>query len=219
MLVNVMGNSLIIGMTTGLDTQCGQAYGAEIYKMVGVFAQRSICISHFVIIGVALLFWQGKEILIGLGQDHHASTQAGIFVKVFIASLWPIAMFANLRRFLQAQRKVVAIPIAVLMGLVAQIVALIVLVDVLDYGFIGACIALPSSYWTMFATLYGVTKWKVSCEFSKNFVKFLFCNLFFFVCLLVCTTKRDYTWNAGLVGVNGHFVIGLLFYDYQYQEH
>ena len=161
MLVNVMGNSFLIGMTTGLDTQCGQAFGAEIYKMVGVFAQRSILISHFAVVFIGIIFWFGRDILVGLGQDHAASNEAGVFTRVFIASLWPIAMFANLRRFLQAQRKVRIIPIAVFLGLCAQIIALIILVNILGLGFGGACIALPTSYWTMFGSLFAITKWKV----------------------------------------------------------
>jgi len=155
MMVNVMGNSIIIGMTSGLDTQCGQAYGAKLYKMMGVLVQRSVLISHIVIVCVASLFWFADDLLKLMGQNEDASNEAALFIRIFIASLWPIAMFGNLRRYLQAQRKVRCIPVAVLVGLIVQVIALVVLVNVLHWGYIGACIALPCSYWSMTATLYG----------------------------------------------------------------
>ena len=67
-------------------------------------------------------------------------------------------MFGNLRRYLQAQRQVIFIPVAVLFGLIVQIIALIILVNVLDWGYVGACIALPCSYWSMTGSLYFFTK-------------------------------------------------------------
>eukprot|EP01083_Nonionella_stella_P212328 766943_1 len=125
---------------------------------MGVLVQRSILISHIVICIIAIIFWFADDILKTLGQDEHAANEAAIFIRIFIASLWPIAMFGNLRRYLQAQRQVIFIPIAVLIGLIVQIVALIILVNVLDWKFIGACIALPCSYWSMTLSLYAFTK-------------------------------------------------------------
>ena len=158
MIVNVMGNSIIIGMTSGLDTQCGQAFGARLYKMMGVLLQRSIVISHFVILCIAVIFWFADDLLKVLGQDASACDEAAYFIRIFIASLWPISMFGNLRRYLQAQRPVVFIPIAVLIGLMVQFMSLLVLVNVYDFGYIGACIALPCSYWSMFGSLLFFTK-------------------------------------------------------------
>ena len=84
-------------------------------------------------------------------------------------------MFANLRRFLQAQRKVIFIPVAVFCALAAQIVALVILVNILGLGYTGACIALPISYWSMFLCLFSFTKCKVTILFLFSFC-FVNCN-------------------------------------------
>ena len=78
MIVNVMGNSIIIGMTSGLDTQCCQAYGA-------ILVQRSICISHITIIIIALVLWWANDLLIFLCQNSKNADNAGIFIRIFIA--------------------------------------------------------------------------------------------------------------------------------------
>ena len=126
--------------------------------MMGVLVQRSILISHIVILLIAAIFWFADDLLKAAGQDKGASTEAAIFIRIFIASLWPIAMFGNLRRYLQAQRQVMFIPVAVLIGLVMEVLALVLLVNTLGFGFKGACMALPCSYWSMFASLYLFTR-------------------------------------------------------------
>eukprot|EP01084_Bolivina_argentea_P005061 9570_1 len=145
-------------MTSGLDTQCGQAFGARLYKMMGVLVQRSILISHIVIVIIAGVFWFADDLLKLAGQNKDAANEAAIFIRIFIASLWPIAMFGNLRRYLQAQRQVIFIPVAVLIGLCMQILALVIFVNVLHWDYIGACIALPCSYWSMTISLYTFTR-------------------------------------------------------------
>ena len=142
--------------------------------MMGVLVQRSICISHVVIIIIAAIFWFADDLLKLAGQDHDAANKAAIFIRIFIASLWPIAMFGNLRRYLQAQRQVVFIPVAVLIGLITQIFALLIFVNVLDFGFIGACIALPCSYWSMTLSLWAFTKCNrvrsMHCDFALLYI-------------------------------------------------
>ncbi|ETO24639.1 hypothetical protein RFI_12517, partial [Reticulomyxa filosa] len=175
------------GMSSGLDTQCGQAWGAGLKPMIGIFVQRSVLVGHVVILCIGIIFWFGRDILLALGQQHDNARFAGEYVKyvcvlminvifffyfffffapkkklmctyiIFIFALWPIAMFGNLRRYLQAQRKVVFIPIAVFLGLCAQVIALEVLVSTLNFEYVGACIALPISYWVMFLALFSFT--------------------------------------------------------------
>ena len=81
MVVNVMGNSIVIGMTSGLDTLCGQAYGAEIFKMLGVFAQRSVVISHIVIVFIVIIFFFSKDILTALKQNPETADSASEYIK------------------------------------------------------------------------------------------------------------------------------------------
>jgi len=44
MFTNVTGNSLAMGLTSGIDTLGGQSWGQKSYRKVGLILQRSIAI-------------------------------------------------------------------------------------------------------------------------------------------------------------------------------
>ena len=42
---NVTGTSIVIGLSSGMDTLCAQAYGGKNFRLVGVYFQRAILLS------------------------------------------------------------------------------------------------------------------------------------------------------------------------------
>jgi MATE family multidrug resistance protein len=66
---NVTGVSLIIGMSSALDTLCGQAYGARAYPLLGVYLVRARLICWTLCVPVALLWLQAEPLLLAIGQE------------------------------------------------------------------------------------------------------------------------------------------------------
>jgi MATE family multidrug resistance protein len=58
----------MLGFVTAMETFCGQAYGAQRYKMVGLVLQRGLVISFVYCCG-ALWSWQfNGTLLVWMGQ-------------------------------------------------------------------------------------------------------------------------------------------------------
>lgn len=49
-------HSLVIGLSSALDTLCGQAFGARRYKLLGVYLQRAQCICWVLCLPIAALW-------------------------------------------------------------------------------------------------------------------------------------------------------------------
>ena len=58
-LINILGQSLIIGVSSSLDTLVGQSFGASLYKMCAVFVKLHI--SHSNISSEYMYFYIGVE--------------------------------------------------------------------------------------------------------------------------------------------------------------
>ncbi|KAF3794993.1 putative multidrug resistance protein [Nymphaea thermarum] len=102
-VVNVTGFSLSFGMSSALDTLCGQSHGAKQYHMLGVHLQTAILILSIVSIPFSILLAFSQQILMAAGQDADISREAGIYCKWLIPSLFSYALLQCETRFLQAQ--------------------------------------------------------------------------------------------------------------------
>ncbi|GLT60375.1 hypothetical protein SLA2020_331440 [Shorea laevis] len=94
-----------MGMASGLDTLCGQSYGAELYHMLGFHLQRAMLVLSIVSIFLAVIWANTKYILIAAGQNAIISEEAGKFITFMIPSLFAYGPLQCLVRFLQAQKK------------------------------------------------------------------------------------------------------------------
>ena len=69
-VINVTGYAIGLGLTSGLDTLCTQAFGAKNYRMVGVVLQRGVFISAIGMI-LILSFWMlTGHVLVAVGLEH-----------------------------------------------------------------------------------------------------------------------------------------------------
>lgn len=152
-LINIMGQSLIIGVSSALDTLCGQAFGAKLYRMCGVFLYRMIAIIHILIIIIAVIFYNSSKVLQLLGQPHNVSVWSAKFMQIFIFALWPLSIWYCLRRFLQSQGKVKIIFPSVIFALFGQGLGLYLLDIYLNIGFISTAYSLVIAYWFQFIVI------------------------------------------------------------------
>ncbi|KAM4084892.1 hypothetical protein ACJW30_08G166900 [Castanea mollissima] len=89
---SVTGFYVLLGMGSALETLCGQAYGAKQYHMLGVHTQRAILTLLGLSIPLAIIWYNTSTILILLHQNHEIATEAGVFNRWMIPSLFAYAL-------------------------------------------------------------------------------------------------------------------------------
>lgn len=68
-LYNITGLSMMMGLACGMETLCGQAYGAGNYKQVGVVFQRGMVVNLTAALIVLLCVWLPiKPLLLAVGR-------------------------------------------------------------------------------------------------------------------------------------------------------
>ncbi|KAJ4822028.1 Protein DETOXIFICATION 27 [Turnera subulata] len=145
---------LLLGMASALETLCGQAFGAKRYQMLGVYMQRSwivlfLCcflLLPFYVFATPLLKW--------LGQPDDVAEQSGLVAQWLIPLHFSFAFQFPLQRFLQSQLKNQVIAWVTLLSLGVNVFTSWLFVYALDFGVVGAAIALDISWWVIVVGLF-----------------------------------------------------------------
>ncbi|KAM3343352.1 protein DETOXIFICATION 18 isoform X1 [Capsicum galapagoense] len=143
----VTGFSLMVGISGGLETLCGQGYGAKMYKMLGIHLQISCIISFLFSTIIAIIWWYSDKILILLHQDPDIAKEDGVFLKYLIPGLFAYGFLQNLLAFLQTQSSFIPLVVCSLTTLVLHIGIAYGLVNWTSLGFTGAPLAASISIW------------------------------------------------------------------------
>ncbi|GMP72331.1 hypothetical protein CsSME_00030413 [Camellia sinensis var. sinensis] len=93
-------------MGSALETFCGQAYGARQHHMLGVHMQRAMLVLLLMGIPIAFIWAFTGYVFTLCGQDLEISTQAGIFARWLIPSIFPYGLLQCQLGFLQTQNNV-----------------------------------------------------------------------------------------------------------------
>ncbi|KAG6398902.1 hypothetical protein SASPL_140373 [Salvia splendens] len=143
----VSGFSVLLGMGSALETLCGQAYGAKQYQMLSVYTQRGVVVVLALSVGLAVVWYNTSFILVGLGQDHDISAEAGVFNSWMIPSLFAYGILQCLIRFLQTQNIVLPMVVTSAATSVFHVFLCWLLVFKLEFGSRGAAMATVALYW------------------------------------------------------------------------
>ncbi|CAJ1952042.1 unnamed protein product [Sphenostylis stenocarpa] len=191
--VNVTGFNVLIGMSSALDTFCGQSYGAKQYHMVGIHMQRAIVVTMIATIPMSIIWAYLRPILVVLHQDKTIAAQAQLYARYLIPSLSADALLRCFVKFLQTQNIVLPMVLASGFTTLAHVLLCWVLVLKLRLGIKGAAIAFCISNWLNTVVLALNIKLSSSCKstwtgFSReslhNIPQFL--KLAFSSTLMVC---------------------------------
>ncbi|XP_059282914.1 protein DETOXIFICATION 14-like [Lycium ferocissimum] len=166
-LTNVTGFSLVLGMASGLETLCGQAYGAEQYKKLGIYTTGAIISLLMVCIPISILWLFVDKILIFMHQDPLISTEAGKYSIWLLISLFPFAILQALVRYLQTQSLILPMVLSSVATLCFHVPICWLLVFKLDFGSGGAAFAIGLSYWFNVLLLGFYVKYSSSCEKTR----------------------------------------------------
>ncbi|CAN4092399.1 unnamed protein product [Withania somnifera] len=148
---------LLLGMASALETLCGQAYGAKKHHMLGIYMQRSWIVLILCCIFLLPMYILATPILKALGQPNDVAELSGVVALWFIPLHFSFAFQFPIQRFLQSQLKTVIIAWVSLGGLAIHTVISWLFVYKLNYGIIGAAVALDISWWLVFISLFCYT--------------------------------------------------------------
>ncbi|KAK6798207.1 hypothetical protein RDI58_005909 [Solanum bulbocastanum] len=166
-LTNVTGFSLLFGMSSALETLCGQAYGAEEYRKLGIYTNGATISLLVVCIPISVLWVFVDKFLILIGQDPLISIEAGKYSSWLIATLFPYAILQALIRYLQTQSLILPMLMSSIAALCFHVPICWALVFKLNLGSGGAAIAIGLSYWFNVLLLFLYVKYSSSCEMTR----------------------------------------------------
>ncbi|XP_044475946.1 protein DETOXIFICATION 27-like [Mangifera indica] len=150
---------LLLGMASALETLCGQAFGAKRYHMLGIYMQRSWIVLFLFCFLLLPVYVFATPILKWLGQPDDVAELSGVVAVWLIPLHFSFAFQFPLQRFLQSQLENQILAWVSFVGLLVNIFTSWLFVYVLNFGVIGAAIALDISWWVSVLGLFGYLGW------------------------------------------------------------
>ncbi|KAK9868409.1 hypothetical protein WJX84_004748 [Apatococcus fuscideae] len=102
-LANVTGDSVLVGISSAMQTLCGQAFGAKALKEVGNWWQRAVLILWMTCIPISLLWWFMEPLLLLIGQEPDVAHMTNMFLRCRIPGIFAYALFQGTQAYLQSQ--------------------------------------------------------------------------------------------------------------------
>ncbi|KAI8139327.1 mate-domain-containing protein [Fennellomyces sp. T-0311] len=164
MFASVSCWSVAFGTATALDTLCSQSWtGASDKTLVGIHLQRALAILGLIFtFFVVPIWWNGTRIMLALNQEPEVALLAGTFLRYLLLGAPAFIAFEALKKYLQAQGIMHASTFVLMIASPLNFCVnyMLVHVEPVRLGFIGAPLATAFSYWVMLILLLLYT-WKV----------------------------------------------------------
>ncbi|KAH0721750.1 hypothetical protein KY290_006167 [Solanum tuberosum] len=141
------GNGILMGMASGLETLCGQSYGAKQYHMLGIYLQRSWIVLTVTTTLLLPLYIFTTPILKALGQNEEIAKEAGLISLWLIPVTYSFVASYTCQMFLQAQSKNKIITYLAACTLAIHISLSWLLTVKFKFGITGAMISTILAYW------------------------------------------------------------------------
>ncbi|XP_076914914.1 protein DETOXIFICATION 12-like [Bidens hawaiensis] len=167
-LSSVTGFSLIMGMSSALETLCGQAYGAQQYKKVGVLTYTAMFSLLIVCIPLAIFWRYTGSLLLLIGQDPSISHEAGEFITWLIPALFACAILQPLVRYFQMQSMLMPMLTSSAVALCLHIPLCWALVYKTGLGNIGAALSMSVAMWSNAVFLLVYMMYSPSCAKTRS---------------------------------------------------
>ncbi|XP_048320789.1 protein DETOXIFICATION 12-like [Ziziphus jujuba] len=164
---SVTGFCFLLGLTSGLETLCGQAYGAEQYQKLGIYTYTSIISLTLVCLPISILWIFTDKILILIGQDPSISEEAQKFSIYLIPNLFFYAILQSFIRYLQTQSLILPMLYSYLASFCLHIPLCWILIFKLKLEVIGAALAINMSSFVNVILLGFYIKYSSACEKAR----------------------------------------------------
>ncbi|GFR48036.1 hypothetical protein Agub_g9868 [Astrephomene gubernaculifera] len=101
---HITGLSLVVGMSSGVETFCGQAFGAAHFGVLGLVLQRAALLCLATCVGPWVLWGRGAEQLMrAMGQQPEVVVPAARFLRLLGPSLAAWGLCACIKSYLTSQ--------------------------------------------------------------------------------------------------------------------
>ncbi|KAJ6811146.1 protein DETOXIFICATION 12-like isoform X2 [Iris pallida] len=169
-LTGVTGFSVILGMASGMETLCGQAYGAKQYQKLGTHMYRAIFSLVLVCLPISLIWVNMGKILCFIGQDPVISREAQKYAVWLIPGLFAFATTQPLMKFLLSQSIVLPMFLSSLLTLALHIPLCWYLVFRTELGYVGAALSMSILYWLNVLILGFYITYSESCKATRSLI-------------------------------------------------
>ncbi|KAG8378380.1 hypothetical protein BUALT_Bualt08G0131500 [Buddleja alternifolia] len=138
---NITGYSVLVGLASGLEPVCSQAYGSKNWDLLSLSLHRMIFILLLAIIPIGLLWINLEPIMLCMGQDSEITSMAAIYCIYSLPDLLINTFLQPLRVYLRSQGVTKPQMWCTLMAVVFHVPLNYVLVMVMGMGVPGVAIA------------------------------------------------------------------------------
>ncbi|RYR37193.1 hypothetical protein Ahy_A09g042121 isoform E [Arachis hypogaea] len=166
-LSGVTGFSLLMGMASGLETICGQAYGAEQYQRIGMQTYTAIFSLILVCVPLSILWINIEQILVFLGQDPLIAHEAAKFIIWLIPAPFAYAILQPLVRYFQIQSLLLPMLVSSCVTLFLHIPLCWLLVFKAGLNSAGGALAVSISIWCNVIFLGLFMRYSPSCAKTR----------------------------------------------------
>ncbi|CAK9138556.1 unnamed protein product [Ilex paraguariensis] len=163
-LTNVTGFSLLSGLVGGLETLCGQAYGAQQYHKLGIYTYTAIISLFLVCFPICMLWIFMNKLLILIGQDPSISHESRKYSLWLIPALFGSAILKPLVRYLQSQSLILPMLTSSFLVLCFHVSLCWAFIFKLELGNVGAAVAFSLSNWLYVILIAVYIKYSASCK-------------------------------------------------------
>ncbi|XP_042067644.1 protein DETOXIFICATION 49-like [Salvia splendens] len=142
---NITGYSILSGLAVGMEPICGQAYGAQRFKLLGLTLQRTILLLLLTSLPISLLWLNIHKILLLCGQDPDIAATANTYILFSLPDLIAQSFLHPLRIYLRSQSITMPLTYCAALSIFLHVPINYLLVTVLGLGLKGVAIA---AVWT-----------------------------------------------------------------------
>ncbi|RID51914.1 hypothetical protein BRARA_H02547 [Brassica rapa] len=164
---NVTGYSSIIGLSCALDTLSGQAYGAKLYRKLGVQTYTAMFCLTLVCIPISIIWLNIEKLLVFLGQDQAIAHEAGRYAAWLIPGLFSYAVTQPLTRYFQNQSMISPLLITSTLVFCFHAPVCWLLVYKSGLGFLGGAAAMGLSNWLCAIILGSIMCFSSACSETR----------------------------------------------------
>ncbi|OMO86002.1 Multi antimicrobial extrusion protein [Corchorus capsularis] len=144
---NITGYSILSGLAMGMESICGQAFGARKYSLLGITLQRTVLMLLVASLPISLLWINMRKILILCGQDETIATEAQSYLLYSVPDLLAQSLLHPLRIYLRTQSITLPLTCCAILSILLHIPINYLLVSHFELGIKGIAL---SGVWTNF---------------------------------------------------------------------
>ncbi|KAL3681062.1 hypothetical protein R1sor_024018 [Riccia sorocarpa] len=170
-MASVLGFTMMLGLASGLETLCGQAYGAKQYHLLGLYYQTSVLVLVCFAVLLSFLWWNMGPLLLFIGQQENISRQTTIYLRALLPALFAAAVTHPTIKFLQSQNVVLPVMVCCVTTFAVHIPLCYFLVFKAA-GFLGAAWSISIAYWLILLQLLAYVAYSTGTRKERTWTGF-----------------------------------------------